>query len=148
MRTLKVFEPDQNYDMSQPLCWTVMESPYTHASAEQMSILYARYDLARRCASGRNVLEVACGAGVGWSRECIGVQYTAGSPESLAECIRKIAEDVNGSAGMRWRAKDLFDAEYHSGRIYSPFANYPELIAPVAMGPGLPVPAYADPVGR
>jgi SAM-dependent methyltransferase len=30
-----------------------------------MSILYTRYDLARRYAEGRDVLEVACGAGVG-----------------------------------------------------------------------------------
>lgn len=64
-----------------------------------------------------------------------------GPPESLAECIRKIAEDVDGCAGMRWRAKDLFDADYHSGRICSRFANYLELVAPAAMGPGLAVPA-------
>jgi ubiquinone/menaquinone biosynthesis C-methylase UbiE len=51
--------------MGQPSYETITETPYTNASAEQMSILYTRYDLARRYAAGRDVLEVACGAGVG-----------------------------------------------------------------------------------
>jgi SAM-dependent methyltransferase len=51
--------------MKKPSYWTITEAPYTNASAEQMSILYTRYDLARRWAAGRDVLEVACGAGVG-----------------------------------------------------------------------------------
>lgn len=49
----------------------------------------------------------------------MGVQYTSGPPESLAECIRKIAEDVDSCAGMGRRVKNLFDAEYHSGKIYA-----------------------------
>jgi ubiquinone/menaquinone biosynthesis C-methylase UbiE len=44
---------------------TITETPRTRATDEQIQILYARYDLARRYAAGRNVLEVACGAGVG-----------------------------------------------------------------------------------
>jgi len=51
--------------MSQLPFWTITEAPDTGASAEQMSILYTRYNLARRYAAGRNVLEAACGAGVG-----------------------------------------------------------------------------------
>ena len=51
--------------MEQPSYWTITEAPCTGASTEQMSILYTRYDLARRYAAGRHVLEVACGAGVG-----------------------------------------------------------------------------------
>jgi len=51
--------------MSQLPFWTITEAPNTGASAEQMSILYTRYNLARRYAAGQNVLEVACGAGVG-----------------------------------------------------------------------------------
>jgi SAM-dependent methyltransferase len=51
--------------MEQPSYWTITEAPRTGASAEQMSILYTRYDLAKRYAAGRDALEVACGAGVG-----------------------------------------------------------------------------------
>jgi SAM-dependent methyltransferase len=51
--------------MSQLPFWTITEAPNTGASAEQMSILYTRYNLARSYAADRNVLEVACGAGVG-----------------------------------------------------------------------------------
>lgn len=51
--------------MEQPCFWTITEAPSTGASTEQMSILYTRYNVARRYAAGRDVLEVACGAGVG-----------------------------------------------------------------------------------
>lgn len=51
--------------MEQPSYATITEAPNTGASAEQMSILYTRYDFARQYAAGRDVLEVACGAGVG-----------------------------------------------------------------------------------
>jgi SAM-dependent methyltransferase len=51
--------------MEQPCFWTITEAPSTGASAEQTSILYTRYNLARRYSAGRDVLEVACGAGVG-----------------------------------------------------------------------------------
>ena len=44
---------------------TVTETPDTRASSEQLSILYTRYHLARRLSAGRDVLEAACGAGVG-----------------------------------------------------------------------------------
>lgn len=44
---------------------TITETPDTRASSEQLSILYTRYHLARRLSAGRDVLEVACGAGVG-----------------------------------------------------------------------------------
>lgn len=44
---------------------TITETPDTRASSEQLSILYTRYHLARRLSAGRDVLEAACGAGVG-----------------------------------------------------------------------------------
>lgn len=43
----------------------VSEVPGLGATEEQISILYTRYDLASRYARGRNVLEVACGPGLG-----------------------------------------------------------------------------------
>ncbi len=43
----------------------ITEGPSTRATADQLQILYTRYELASGYASGRDVLEVACGAGVG-----------------------------------------------------------------------------------
>ena len=44
---------------------TVTEVPMDGATAEQFQIMYTRYDLAARHASDKDVLEVACGTGVG-----------------------------------------------------------------------------------
>ena len=44
---------------------TVTEIPDDGASPEQMSMLYTRYHLAGTLSRGRDVLEVACGAGLG-----------------------------------------------------------------------------------
>jgi len=44
---------------------TVTETPLTRATADQLQIMYTRYDLAAKYASGKEVLEVACGAGMG-----------------------------------------------------------------------------------
>ena len=43
----------------------VTEAPGIRASAEQLSMIYTRYNLARRYSSGKKVLEVACGTGIG-----------------------------------------------------------------------------------
>ncbi len=44
---------------------TITEAPGVGASAEQLSMLSTRYDLAARYAQGKSVLEVACGTGIG-----------------------------------------------------------------------------------
>ncbi len=44
---------------------TVTEIPGGRATADQMGILSTRYELARKHAQGKDVLEVACGAGMG-----------------------------------------------------------------------------------
>ena len=44
---------------------TITETPLTRASTEQMSVLYTRYSLARSHSCGKDVLEAACGAGMG-----------------------------------------------------------------------------------
>jgi 2-polyprenyl-3-methyl-5-hydroxy-6-metoxy-1,4-benzoquinol methylase len=44
---------------------TVTETPDTTASGEQLRRLYTRYRFASTLCSGRDILEVACGAGVG-----------------------------------------------------------------------------------
>jgi glycosyltransferase involved in cell wall biosynthesis len=59
-------------------------------------------------------------------REGIGLQYTPGSPESLAACIRTIVGHPEHCAQMRRKSKELFAAEYRAGVIYSRFANYLE----------------------
>jgi SAM-dependent methyltransferase len=43
----------------------ITEGPDTKATADQMRILYTRYHMASQLAKGKDVLEVACGAGVG-----------------------------------------------------------------------------------
>ncbi len=59
----------------------------------------------------------------------IGIQYTAGSSESLAECIRYLVNNPEHCTSMRQRARVLFETEYRSGTIYSRFTNYLEKIA-------------------
>lgn len=44
---------------------TVTETPGLKASAEQMAMLYSRYKFASQFCTGREVLEAACGAGLG-----------------------------------------------------------------------------------
>lgn len=44
---------------------TITESPLNRATTDQLQILYTRYDLAAKAAPGKDVLEVACGAGLG-----------------------------------------------------------------------------------
>lgn len=43
----------------------ITESPFTRATSDQLEILSTRYDLAAKYAVGKDVIEVACGAGVG-----------------------------------------------------------------------------------
>lgn len=43
----------------------ITESPFTRATSDQLQILYTRYDLATKHSVGKDVIEVACGAGVG-----------------------------------------------------------------------------------
>jgi len=49
----------------QPDFTTITEAPDQRATADQLRMLYTRYDLARRYCAGGDVLEVACGAGIG-----------------------------------------------------------------------------------
>jgi len=44
---------------------TITEAPAQLGTADQLRILYTRYHLASRCARDRDVLEAACGAGMG-----------------------------------------------------------------------------------
>jgi ubiquinone/menaquinone biosynthesis C-methylase UbiE len=57
---------------------TVTETPLNRATKEQFQIMYTRYELAARIASGRAVLEVACGAGVGLGLLARTARYTVG----------------------------------------------------------------------
>lgn len=44
---------------------TITETPNVRITAEQLRVMYTRYDLASKYALGKDVLEVACGAGMG-----------------------------------------------------------------------------------
>lgn len=44
---------------------TVTETPLTRATGGQLQIMFTRYDLAAKYASGKDVLEAACGGGMG-----------------------------------------------------------------------------------
>lgn len=66
---------------------SITETPDTRASSEQLSILYTRYHLARRLSAGRDVLEAACGAGVGLGLISSVASFTAAGdidPENCA----------------------------------------------------------------
>ena len=62
----------------------VTEAPDIMASREQLAMLLTRYDLAARHSTGRDVLEVGCGAGLGLgylamrARRVVGGEYTDG----------------------------------------------------------------------
>jgi glycosyltransferase involved in cell wall biosynthesis len=59
----------------------------------------------------------------------IGLQYTAGSPESLALRIREIMDYPEHRSGMQRRARELFDACYRAETIYGCFSNQIESVA-------------------
>lgn len=62
---------------------SVTEMPGGRATAEQLSMLYTRYKMASHFSLGKDVLEVACGAGMGLgylactARRVLGGDYTA-----------------------------------------------------------------------
>jgi SAM-dependent methyltransferase len=62
-------KPKQMHEMNNrvniPDFSTITEAPDTRASADQMQILHTRYALAAKYAQGKDVIEIACGAGVG-----------------------------------------------------------------------------------
>lgn len=51
-----------------PEFYKVTDSPLNRATNDQLATLYTRYELAVKYAEGKDVLEVACGAGVGLGR--------------------------------------------------------------------------------
>lgn len=57
---------------------TVTETPLNRATKEQFQLMYTRYELAARIASGKDVLEVACGAGVGLGLLARTARHTVG----------------------------------------------------------------------
>ena len=67
-RLLGRFEIQDHYLPPEPAIpdfTVVTEGPDTKATTDQLRILYTRYHLASQLARGKDVLEVACGAGVG-----------------------------------------------------------------------------------
>ena len=70
---------------------TVTEVPGVGANAEQLAMMYTRYGWAGRIAEGKDVLEVACGSGIGLghlahrANKVVGVDYDP----KLAELARR-----------------------------------------------------------
>jgi SAM-dependent methyltransferase len=56
---------DPAVESAEPSFATVTELPGSGATREQLAMAYARYGLARQLAAGKDVLEVACGSGMG-----------------------------------------------------------------------------------
>lgn len=71
---------------------TVTESALARATADQLQILYTRYEFAGRLASGNEVLEVACGAGIGLGLVAAGARSVVGGDIEEAHC--KIASQT------------------------------------------------------
>lgn len=69
---------------------SVTEVPGSRASAEQIARLYQRYHIGARYSSGKGVLEVACGAGLGLGYLARAARYTVGADytESLLQVAR------------------------------------------------------------
>ena len=64
---------------------TVTELPGSGATSEQLAMLYARYALAAGFSRGKDVVEVACGPGIGlgylarWARRVVGGEFVPNS---------------------------------------------------------------------
>jgi len=65
---------------------TVTETPLTRATDEQLQIMYTRYNLAAKHASGKDVLEVACGAGMGLGLLARAAKRTVGGDIDERNC--------------------------------------------------------------
>lgn len=79
---------------------TITEVPNAGATADQLRILYTRYDLAAKVAAGKEVLEVACGAGVGLGLLARVARRVAGGDIDAHNC--SIAEETyRGRADIR-----------------------------------------------
>lgn len=79
---------------------TITETPDTRASSEQLSILYTRYHLARRLSAGRDVLEAACGAGVGLGLISSVARSTEAGDIDPGNCASALAT-YQGRPGLR-----------------------------------------------
>ncbi len=71
---------------------TVTEAPCQGATAHQLEMLYTRYHLASRYSAGKDVLEVACGAGMGLGFLARVARRTVGG--DIDECNCAIAEET------------------------------------------------------
>ncbi len=71
---------------------TITESPCNRATSDQLSILHTRYAWAAKYAANRDVLEVACGAGVGLGRIAQVAHRTVGG--DIDECNCAIASET------------------------------------------------------
>jgi len=76
---------------------SVTETPLTRASDDQLRILYTRYDLASKYSSGKDVLEVACGAGMGLGLLASVARRTVGG--DIDERNLKIAKQTYAGRG-------------------------------------------------
>ena len=93
---------------------SVTEQPWQGATRMQMSMLRTRYGWAAECAAGKDVLEVACGAGLGlgWLAKrarCV----EAGDIDE--ENCRIARETYRGEANIRVKRMDALELPFEGG---------------------------------
>jgi glycosyltransferase involved in cell wall biosynthesis len=60
--------------------------------------------------------------------EGIGMQYAAGSADSLVKCLRELLNNSEQRHEMQRKARELFEANYKSDRIYGQLTHFLEAI--------------------
>jgi SAM-dependent methyltransferase len=93
---------------------TITERPDTRASRGQLSILYTRYRVAARHATGRDVLEAACGAGVGLGLLARVARSVVAGDIDPRNC-RTAESTYRGRAGITIRQFDVQEMPFPSG---------------------------------
>lgn len=93
---------------------TITETPETRASSEQLSILFTKYHLARRLSTGRDVLEAACGAGVGLGCIASVARSTTAGDIDAGNC-RAARATYQGRPGIRIERFDGLSLPFAAG---------------------------------
>lgn len=98
--------------MNNPIDYSVItESPNLKATDEQIARLYQRYHFARQVAKDKDILEVACGSGIGLgylaqvANKVIGVDIEEKNVELARNCYKGDGR-FGGSEGERLRSRE------------------------------------------
>ena len=93
---------------------SVTEQPWQGATRMQMSMLRTRYGWAAEHAGGKDLLEVACGAGLGLGWLAKGARYVEAGDIDEENC-RIARETYRGAANIRVERMDASDLPFEEG---------------------------------